>query len=74
MHHAQVKARAVKEGTTVSRLIEDSIRLASALDLEARAPFELVTFGMGGSFTHLEVDRTSALIEEDDIARYGERG
>jgi len=72
----QLKARAAKEGTTVSRLIEDSVRLAArppAEDAGGQA-FELVTFGKGGRFTTLDVDRVSALIEQDDLARHGRRG
>ena len=53
----QLKARATKEKTTVSRLIEDSVRLAARPLLEAGERFELVTFGNGGRFTNLDVDR-----------------
>jgi hypothetical protein len=72
----QLKARAAKEGTTVSRLIEDSVRLAAKPHAEAAAgqAFELVTFGKGGRFTTSDVDRVSGLIEQDDLARYGRRG
>lgn len=69
----QLKARAAKEGTTVSRLIEDSLRLA-ARPRPVSPPFELITFGKGGRFTTLDVDRVSALIEQDDVARHGRRG
>lgn len=72
-----LKQRAAQRGTTVSRLIEDSVRLALAKPSEppAGAPeeFELVTYGRGGRFTHLDVDRTSALLERDDLERYGGR-
>jgi hypothetical protein len=71
----QLKARAAREGTTVSRLIEDSVRLAARPRAETAGPaFELVTFGRGGSFTSLDIDRVSALIEQDDVARHGRRG
>jgi hypothetical protein len=72
----QLKTRAAKEGTTVSRLIEDSVRLAARPHAEATAApaFELVTFGKGGRFTSLDVDRVSALIEQDDLARHGRCG
>jgi hypothetical protein len=70
----QLKTRAAKEGTTVSRLIEDSVRLVARPNVEIAEPsFELVTFGKGGHFTSLNVDRTSTLLEQDDIARYGRR-
>ena len=70
----QLKARAAKENTTVSRLIEDSVRLAARPLPEAGEGFELVTFGKGGRFTSLDVDRVSSLIEQDDLARHGRRG
>jgi hypothetical protein len=69
-----LKRRAAERGTTVSRLIEDSVRLAMA---EGRAaepegdPFELVTWGAGGNFTGFDADRTSALLERDDLERFG---
>lgn len=71
----QLKARAAKEDTTVSRLIEDSVRLAARprTDGEAAHRFKLVTFGKGGRFTSLDTDRISSLIEQDDVARYGRR-
>ncbi len=64
----QLKACAAKEGKTVSRLIEDSLRLAAPPHAEAAAEqaFELITFGKGGHFTSLDVNRVSALIEPDD--------
>lgn len=70
----QLKNRASKEGTTVSRLIEDSVRLAARpLGDVTRQTFELITFGKGGRFTSLDVDRVSSLIEQDDLARHGRR-
>jgi hypothetical protein len=69
----RLKARAAKEGTTVSRLIEDSVRLAARLQAETPVgkAFQLVTFGKGGRFTSLDVDRGSTLIEQDDVSRRG---
>ncbi len=69
----QLKERAAKEATTVSQLIEDSVRLAVLTHAErpVEKPFKLVTFGRGGDFTDLDADRTFELIELDDIARYG---
>jgi len=68
----QLKARAVKEGTTVDRLIEEAIASAARQPPDQRPaqPFELVTFGKSGHFTNLNVHDTSALLEEDDIARF----
>jgi len=60
------------EATTVNRLIENSLRGAVLARDEhgSDAPFELVTFGRGGQFTSHDVDRTSGLIELDDIATH----
>lgn len=68
----QLKERATTSGTTVSRLIEQAVRLFVRTP---RAPkqqnqFELVTFGRGGHFSPQNIDKTSRLIEEDDVARY----
>lgn len=73
---SDLKQRAAEQGTTVSRLIEDSVRLALAKPSESPAvpeEFELVTYGRGGRFTQLDVDRTSGLLERDDMERYGRR-
>jgi hypothetical protein len=69
-----LKQRAREEGKTVSRLIEDSVRLTVA----ARVPdqeddFELVTFGRGEGFTPHDTDKTGKLLERDDLERYGHR-
>jgi hypothetical protein len=70
----QLKARATKESTTLSRLIEDSVQLAARPHSEDGPAFELVTFGKGGRFTSFDLDRISELTEQDDIARHGRRG
>ena len=72
----ELKERAARQGTTVSRLIEESIRLAALpyAGVDAGQRFELVTFGKGGLFASLDVDRGSVLIEQDDVARYGRSG
>lgn len=68
-----LKQRAVERGTTVSRLIEDSVRQLIAQEAEAPADggsFELVTFGKGGQFSAFDVEKTSRLIELEDIDRF----
>ena len=71
-----LKRLAAQRGTTVSRIIESSVRLALARPPEPPAApenFELVTYGRGGRFTHLDVARTSSLLERDDLERDGSR-
>jgi hypothetical protein len=68
----RLKKRASESGTSVSRLIEQAIRLlmqAPPLAKRKRS-FELVTFGAGGHFSNRNIDKTSALIEADDLERF----
>jgi hypothetical protein len=67
-----LKKRAAESGTSVSGLIERAVRLL----LQASAPqrqdrFDLVTFGEGGQFTTLNIDKTAVLVEADDVERFG---
>jgi hypothetical protein len=70
---AQVKRRAAAQGTSVSKLVAQALRLFMRTPrTPAPAPaFELVTFGKGGRFSRHNIDRTSALIEADDRERFG---
>jgi hypothetical protein len=68
----RLKKRAAESGTSVSGLIERAVRLL----LQASAPqrrdrFDLVTFGAGGQFTTLNVDKIASLLEADDLDRFG---
>jgi Arc/MetJ family transcription regulator len=73
---AQLKKRAAASGTTVSRLIEQAIRLFVRTPPAPKKQnrLELVTFGRGGRFSRQNIDKTSRLIEDDDVARYAGRG
>jgi hypothetical protein len=67
-----LKKRAAESGTSVSGLIERAVRLllqASAAQRQDR--FDLVTFGEGGQFTTLNIDKTAVLVEADDVERFG---
>jgi ribbon-helix-helix CopG family protein len=67
----RLKKRAAESGTSVSGLIERAVRLllqASASQRQDR--FDLVTFGAGGQFTTLNIDKTAALLEADDVERF----
>lgn len=73
---AQLKKRAAESGTSVSRLIEQAIRLLIRTPPAARREdrFDLVTFGAGGRFSQHSLDKTSALFEADDVDRFAPRG
>lgn len=69
---AQLKRRAAEQGTSVSKLVEQAVRLfvRTPRTPAASPTFELVTFGAGGRFTRHNMDKTSALLEADDIDRF----
>ena len=69
---AQLKRRAAEQGTSVSKLVEQAIRLfVRTPRVPTESPtFELVTFGKGGRFTRHNIDKASAMIEADDIERF----
>lgn len=73
---AQLKQRAADSGTSVSRVVEQAARLfmrESATGNES-GPVELVTFGAGGRFSRRNIDKTSALLEIDDLERFRDGG
>ena len=69
---AQLKRRAAETDTTVSRLVEQAVRLfiRTPQSVASGEPFELVTFGAGGRFSRENIDKTSALYERDDLERF----
>lgn len=73
---AHLKKRAAESGTTVSRLIEQAVRLLIRTPPSSprQQRFKLVTFGKGGRFSRRNIDKTSALFEADDIERWARRG
>jgi len=68
----QLKKRAAESGTTVSRLIEQGVRLLMRTPAEPPSGqrFDLVTFGAGGRFSQRNVDKASGLLEDDDLVRF----
>lgn len=69
---SQLKRRAAEQGTSVSKLVEQAVRLfvRSPRTPTAAQAFELVTFGKGGRFSRHNIDRASALLEADDVERF----
>jgi hypothetical protein len=72
---AQLRRRASESGTSVSRLIEQAVRLFIRTPRPSRLQesFELVTFGAGGRFSGQNIDKTAALLEADDVEHFGSR-
>jgi hypothetical protein len=72
---AQLKRRASESGTSVSKLIEQAVRLFVRAPRAAAAPesFELVTFGAGGRFSRQNIDKTATLLEAEDLERFASR-
>lgn len=50
----------------MSKLVEQAVRLTPTTPQS----FELVTFGAGGRFSRHNIDKTSALMEADDLERF----
>ncbi len=69
---AQLKRRAAAQGTSVSKLVEQAVRLFVRTPRAPATPlvFELITFGKGARFSRHNLDKTSALIEADDLERF----
>ncbi len=72
----RVKKRSAESGTSVSRVVERAVRLLLRVEPTTEQPehFELVTFGEGGEFTKLNIDKAAALIAADDIALFERLG
>ena len=67
----RLKKRAAESGVSVSGLIERAVRLLLQPSASQRGDrFDLVTFGEGGQFTTLNIDKTAALLEADDVERF----
>ena len=69
---ALLKRRASESGTSVSKLIEQAVRLFVRTPRSSgqQRDFELVTFGAGGRFSPQNIDKTSALLEADDLEQF----
>jgi hypothetical protein len=72
---AQLKRRASESGTSVSKLVEQAVRLfmRTPRSPASQESFELVTFGGGGRFSQQNIDKTAALLEAEDRERFAPR-
>jgi len=69
-----MRARAREQGLTVSAFVRAAIRAMLARTEAAPArPFHLVTYGSGGPAEQVDLDRTSALLVNEDESTYGPR-
>ena len=71
----KLKARAAQSGTSVSRLIEQAIHLLMRIPPHGteEEAFDLVTYGAGGRFSTRNIDKTSSLVEAEDLERFPPR-
>jgi hypothetical protein len=71
----QLKRRAAESGTSVSKLVEQAVRLFVRTPRASSAPesFELITFGAGGRFSRQNIDKAAALVEAEDLERFAPR-
>ena len=69
------KSRAQEAGQTLGDWVTDAVRARLAHDERGAVdvPFHLITFGEGGVFPGIDLDRTSELLVADDVATYGRR-
>ena len=71
-----LKKQAFGRNLTVSLLIQESVRsylAQQSAESEQKTPFELVTYGAGGRFPDINLDKTSLQVAQDDLERYGRR-
>jgi len=69
------KRRARARRTTLGKVVEDALRAALFEQRDQPAPpFELVTFRGDGLHDGIDLDRASALLAAEDVARYGREG
>ena len=72
----QLKKRAAQSGTSVSKLIEQGVRLLMRSPVGGagkKTTFELLTFGRGSNFTKRNIDKAHLILEDEDLNRFGRR-
>lgn len=62
-----------ERGQSLSAFLAEAGRAAMRADTQASVtPFELITFGVGGTHTNVNLDQTSDLLAAEDAAQYGQ--
>jgi len=70
----RLRAQARREGKSFSAFLADAGRKALESQGEASLePFHLITYRGEGAVEGIDLDRTNALFEAEDILTYGER-
>jgi ribbon-helix-helix CopG family protein len=71
----RLKKRASESNSSVSALIERAVRLLLQTPVapKQKQGFDLVTFGAGGKFSRRNIDKTSALLEAEDVDQFAGR-
>lgn len=68
----QFRAKAREKGQSLSAFLADAGRAALKAEIElADKPFELITYGEGGVYPGINLDKTSELIVAEDERKYG---
>ena len=67
----RLKVRAARSRTTVGAVISDAVRSWLSHEAEPAPPFQVVTFGEGGTLPGVDLDRISELLAAEDVERYG---
>jgi len=68
------KRRAREANVTLSQVVSEALRVLLLRPAKLRKrKFKLVTHGGTGPRPGVDLDRTSALLEEDDLRQYGQR-
>jgi hypothetical protein len=65
------KRRAAERGVTLSVIVDEALRAQLAGEAVERKPLELITFGEGGPRPGVNLDRTSAILEQEDDEAFG---
>ena len=67
----QFRSKAREKGQSLSAFLADAGRVALKADLPQKVkPFKLITYGKGGVYPGVDLNKTSALLVSDDERIY----
>jgi hypothetical protein len=67
----QLKQAAARKGVSLSAFLAESGRVALGAPAVVVEPFLLVTYGAGGAYPGIDLDRAGELLAAEDADRYG---